>query len=500
MPKGIRNSPRERLYGLDEMLFNIIPSSILVIDPSMRVVLANQNFFEKSKRVPSETIGHRIEDVFPPIILDQMNQRIRQVFEKGEATRGERITYRAPGLPMRIYYYKILPFSQDGQVESAVILMEDVSEQVQLSEEVRRAERHLAGVVESASDIVLSTDIDGRILTWNTAAENVSGFSSGEVKDHFLFEYCSENQEVIKGLFLGMETQSMTEKAEWRLNTKHRGAIPVSWVFSPMKDGQHRTTGIVAVGRDLTERQALEKQLLKSEKLAALGVMAGGIAHELRNPLAVCSSAAQFLLQDEISLEFRKECASKIHAAIQRASIIIENLLRFARPSESADMESLNLTDTVREAISLVANQANVQNIRLASCFPEKPLTIHGVPSLLQQVFINLFLNAINAMPNGGTLTVRGTQSDADVWIHVADTGSGISQAHIGYVFDPFFTTAPTGQGTGLGLSLCYSIVKQHLGFIDVESGEGKGTVFTVRFPIAMAISASRQNEQRAMQ
>ena len=483
MAKVLRDDPGERYEKLYGMLMEAIPSSILLIDRSMRIVFTNRNFLERSKRQISSTVGQRLEAVFPPIIFDHMDiaRRIREVFEKGQPTRGERMTYRAPGLPMRIYYYRIHPFSWGGAVENAVLLMDDVTEQVQLSEEVRRTERHLASVVESANDIVLSTDTEGRVLTWNTAAERISGYVLYEVKERFFFEFCAANhREDVKRLFI----QKTSNRAEWHLVSKSGSPIPVSWVFSPMKDDQARTVGIVAVGRDLTEHRKLERQLLQSEKLAALGVMAGGIAHELRNPLAVCSSAAQFLIDDDVTPAFRKECAAKIYAGVQRAAVIIENLLRFGRPSSRTDMAPLNLLSVLKETLALVANQAKVQNIELVSDFPEKAVPVSGIASLLQQVFINLFLNAIHAMPNGGALRVSAETLGSETIIHVADTGCGISKADIGNIFDPFYTTSPVGKGTGLGLSLCYSIVKQHFGSIEVDSVEGTGSRFTVRLPL----------------
>ncbi len=169
-----------------------------------------------------------------------------------------------------------------------------------------------------------------------------------------------------------------------------------------MKDHLSQTAGVVAVGRDLTERRKFEAQLLQSQKLAALGVMAGGIAHEIRNPLAVCSSAAQFIMEEDISPEFRRECADKIHTGIQRASMIIENLLRFARPSVKTELKEIDLTALIEETLSLVTNQARIQKIELHSQLPPRPILISGMEGLLQQAFLNLLLNAIKAMPDGG--------------------------------------------------------------------------------------------------
>src|SRR5208283_1526415 len=156
---------------------------------------------EKSKRSKFNTIGHPLEVVFPSTILERMDivRRIGQVFRENRPTRGERLTYRAPGLPMRVYYYIILPFAWQGVVESAMLLMEDVTEQIRLSEDLRRLERHLASVVECANDLIISTDIDGRILTWNRAAERISHYAFMETKGKLFVEFCTaQHHEEIK--------------------------------------------------------------------------------------------------------------------------------------------------------------------------------------------------------------------------------------------------------------------------------------------------------------
>lgn len=473
------------------MLLDAIPSSVLLVNQELRIVLANRNFLEKSRRLESDTIGARLEEVIPLIIFEHMDisSRIRQVFLRNLPTRGEKITYRAPGLPMRIYYYSILPFSWKGVVENALLLMDDVTEQIRLSEEIRRVERHLASVVESASDIVLSSDMEGRILTWNTAAEKLSGYSFNDVKEKFFVNYIAAlHQEEVTRVFSSMKRTKSSQQAEWDLVTRQGNLVSVSWVCSPMIDATSQIVGIVAVGRDQTERRRFEIQLLRSQKLAALGVMAGGIAHEIRNPLAIAFSAVQFLQEKNNTQEFEKECAQKIHTGIQRAASIIENLLKFARPSLETNLEDVNLISLLKEAWILVANQAKIQKIEFTSNLPQDPLWIKGISNSLQQVFINLFLNAIHAMPDGGKLEVEVKRENNEVSVRVIDMGYGISEEEINKIFDPFYSDAPigkgTGTGTGLGLSICYSIVKQHFGTIEVDSIPGKGSAFTVRLPI----------------
>jgi len=487
VPSLENSSVLQRYKTLYDMLLEAIPSSVLLIDRDLRIVSVNRNFLEKNRRTLADTIDRRLDQVFPAIIFEQMDfpGRIRQVFEQNFRIKGERISYRAPGIPLRIYYYSILPFSWQGTVELAMLLMEDVTEQVRLSEEVRRVERQLALVVESAQDIVLSTDLDARILTWNTAAEKLSGFSLHEVRGQNFFNFFNGNdQEEIGHVFANLRAGQDARLVECDLRTKSGGRIAVSWIFSPMKDHQSQTAGVVAVGRDLTERRKFEAQLLQSQKLAALGVMAGGIAHEIRNPLAVCSSAAQFIMDGDISPDFRQECAEKIHTGIQRASMIIENLLRFARPSVKTDLKEVDLTALLEETVSLVSNQARIQKIELQAQLPPQPVLISGMEGLLQQAFLNLLLNAIKAMPDGGVMSIALGISNGEAWISISDTGHGIAPDDLNNIFDPFFTTAPAGKGSGLGLSICYSIIKQHFGTITVDSKEDKGSTFFVRLPI----------------
>ncbi|MBC8462156.1 MAG: PAS domain S-box protein [Deltaproteobacteria bacterium] len=491
MEQKIEGVPYETSSGRDEKLYNMlleaIPSLVLIVDRDTRVISVNRSFLVKSRRSISNTIGHQLKDVFPPFIFDQMGlaRRIHQVFKKNQPTTGQRMSYRTPGFPQRIYYYRLLPISQGGDVENVILLMDDVTEQVRLSEEVRRIESHLASVVESASDIVLSTDMKGIILSWNPAAEKISGYSFDEVREQLFFEYFKEeNIKEIEDVFSRLKMGKKSEMAEWNLSTKNKGNIYASWVCSPMMDEKFKATGIVAVGRDLTERRKLEVQLHQSQKFAALGVMAGGIAHEIRNPLAICSSAAQFLMDDDITPEFIKECAEKIHKGIQRASMIIENLLRFARPSAKSDSEHVNLTSLIKETLTLIANQARIQKVEIKSHCPAKDIVISGNAGLLQQVFINLFLNGIEAMQDGGILNISIKKKSLEALVCIADTGCGIPTIDVDKIFDPFYTTSSVRMGTGLGLSICYSIIQQHAGTIDVESIEGKGSTFIVRLPI----------------
>ncbi len=476
-------SKHEDLY---EMLLESIPSSVLLIDKTLSIISANRNFLEKNNLSLSETLGQKLEKVFPAVILHRLPvlDQIKGVFQNSEPTNGQRLTYRAPGVPMRVYYYRMIPVIRQGIVENVMFLLDDITQQVQLSEKIQQVERHLASVVESATDIVLSLDTGGRFLSMNPAAEKIFGFSI-EDDDGPMFQDCllkDEKREMQK-IFSEVMHGKKPKAVEWNLITKEKARIRVSWIFSPMKDEMSKTNGIVVVGRDLTEQRKLEMELFQSQKLAALGVMAGGVAHEIRNPLAISSSAAQFLMNNDITTEFRKECAAKVNSGIKRAADIIDNLIKFARPASKNMVETVELISLLQETVSLVSNQARIKNIKTISDLPGESITVQGVYGLLQQLFLNLFLNAIAAMPNGGTLTLSAEKQLGDVLIRITDTGAGIAGKNIDKIFDPFFTTASMGEGIGLGLSIAYTIVKQHAGIIEVSSARGKGSTFTIKLP-----------------
>jgi PAS domain S-box len=477
------SSEGKRFELLYRSLLDAIPSSVLLLDEDLRVVSANRNFLEKSRQTAGQTIGKRLTEVFPEVIVAEMRleEQVRSVFRDNQATQGQRLTYRAPGVPIRVYYYSLVPVSWGVRVDHVLLLMDDVTGQMQMSEEIRQMERHLASVVESASDIVLSTDTKGKILTWNKAAQKASGCSFEEVKGRPFFEYCEDAG--VRSFFSRAAPQEGSGMTEANLKTKDGKHRSVSWVLSQMTNDAGQTVGFVIVGRDLTERRKLEMQIQESQKLASLGVMARGIAHEIRTPLTIASSAAQFLSEENLAPEFHRECAEKVYSGIRKASTIIENLLRFAHPTTNKNKTPVDLLHVVRGALSIVENQARVQNIEVRAHFPPEPCQLLGVAGLLEQVFINLFLNAMNAMPNGGTLDVSAERRGGGLLVRVADTGEGIAPEDLDRIFDPFYTKALSGKGTGLGLSICHSIVAQHEGSIGVDSRSGKGSTFTVKLP-----------------
>jgi len=243
------------------------------------------------------------------------------------------------------------------------------------------------------------------------------------------------------------------------------------------------TTKDVSSLLDVTEHKKLEGQLMQAAKMNSLAVMAGGIAHQLRNPLSVISATAQLLGEQSEHKQLRNQCIKKINTTVRRASLVIENMLNFARP-QHGNMAEVNVHTALKGTLDLIAYHMTSKNIRLQKDFAADLPSVYGNKELLQQVFANLILNACNAMPDGGKLKVstRAIQPD-QVEIRFEDAGHGISPSDMPFIFDPFFTTMPAGEGTGLGLSISYSIVQKHQGTIDVKSQPGQGTTAIVQLP-----------------
>jgi two-component system NtrC family sensor kinase len=231
-------------------------------------------------------------------------------------------------------------------------------------------------------------------------------------------------------------------------------------------------------------KAATRQQMGRSEKLASIGRLAAGVAHEINNPLTGVLTFAH-LLRDKPNMEDqdRQDLDLIIHETT-RAAEIVRGLLDFAR-ERATIKEPLSINDVIARTIRLIRNQKAFDRIQFEECFATDLPDVDGNMNQLQQVFLNLSLNACEAMPKGGTVRINTFGRDGRVVVEFVDNGCGIKAEHFDKIFEPFFTTKPVGKGTGLGLSVSYGIVDQHGGTLEVESEEGKGTKFTMTLPAA---------------
>ncbi|OIQ68330.1 sporulation kinase E [mine drainage metagenome] len=396
------------------------------------------------------------------------------------------MTYRAPGVSLRIYSYSICPLQLQGGSRGAILVMDDVTDLLQLGEEVRRMQLHLASIVDSAGDLIISTDPKGAVMTWNMAAEKSTGHTHLEVRGSMFADRIEEPQNhEVEACFRGIAEIDDRHSVEWPMRCRNGESIPVSWRLSRMTGPLGEVTGVVVVGRNLVEQRAMEAQMHQGEKLAALGMVIGGIAHEIRNPLGVSSAAAQLMKNRMKSPDLLEECIGRVIGGIDRASLIVESLQRFARPGPIKETTTVNVVDVLKNALMLASGEAaaGTEVDWDLQCTVE-PLNAEGVQNLLELVAINLILNAFQAMLNGGRLSIGCRRDASYVVIAIGDTGPGIPEAHVAKIFDPFFTMRSDSRRSGLGLSVSHSIVRQHGGSVDVRTSR-KGTTFVVRIPVA---------------
>jgi two-component system, NtrC family, sensor kinase len=253
--------------------------------------------------------------------------------------------------------------------------------------------------------------------------------------------------------------------------------------ISPLIDNQGKTIGTILVFEDVTEKVSMQNQLITSEKMASLGLLSAGIAHEVNTPLTGISSYCQFVLDNPGDPE-NIDLVLKIQEQVQRANKIIRSLLDFSRQKGEAPTE-LDLNNLINSTIALVEHKLKKKNITLKKEFDFKQ-RIFGFSTRLQQMLINLLINSSDAItdPDNGVIAIQGSETDTDISIRIKDNGVGIDSKYLKKIFDPFFTTKGLGEGTGLGLSITYAIVQEHYGDILVNSKIDKGTTFIINLPV----------------
>jgi len=254
----------------------------------------------------------------------------------------------------------------------------------------------------------------------------------------------------------------------------------------------------LTLGQTIAQLNQTQNQLIQSEKMAAVGQLAFGIAHEIRNPLGIILGGVEFLEKNLVKKDgIKKEIVEKLKQSIDRANNIIVDLLRFSRTSK-LEAQSVDICALMEDVVSLIKNQAYSKDVRIVKNYTDSALSVLADPALLRQAFFNLCINAIDSMSKGGRLTLniysgQGAQANKEVIIEIADTGKGIPKDILPRIFEPFFTTKEPGKGTGLGLSIVHLILERHKGAIGVESAVDKGTKFTIRLPFSLpAVALSK--------
>ena len=364
--------------------------------------------------------------------------------------------------------------------------------------EYERLKEFSENIVESINVGILAADFEDRVESWNSQMEQLTGIARQDAVGRRIGELFPPR---LAATFEQMRGESGIHHV-YKLelgggpvqpggngNGAGNGRPPefrnriVNLAIAPLLTKDLEQIGRLIIFDDVTERAELEKKLVQTDKLSSIGLLAAGVAHEVNTPLAVISTYAQMLAKQISGDEQKTRLLEKIAKQTFRASEIVNSLLNFSRTSQS-DFDEVDLNRVIRETLSLIEHQLQKAGIGVELRLADPLRPMRGNAGKMQQVFLNLFLNAKDAMERGGMLTVRTSGGEATVLVEVEDTGKGMDPEDLSRIFDPFFTTKPAKKGTGLGLAVTYGIVREHGGSIEAESKRGEGTRFRLEFPL----------------
>jgi two-component system, NtrC family, sensor kinase len=392
-------------------------------------------------------------------------------------------------------------------------------------EEYERLKEFSENIVESINVGILAADLEDRVESWNTQLEQLSGIPRshavgkrlgdlfpndlaeqfdrvrGETGIHHIYKF-----KVAQSSWPALASRPAHASANAAIpangNGHANGHSPsqtstqtkestLNLAIAPLVSKDQEQIGRLIIFDDVTDRAELEQRLVQADKLSSIGLLAAGVAHEVNTPLAVISTYAQMLAKQVAEDSAKSQILDKIAKQTFRASEIVNSLLNFSRTSTTS-FGPVNLNKTIQETLSLLDHQLQKSGVVIRTDFAMEAPTIQGNAGKLQQVFLNLFLNARDAMPSGGRLEVRTWREGTRALVEVADSGSGIAPEHLQRIYDPFFTTKAARKGTGLGLSVSYGIIQEHDGSIEVSNGPSGGARFHLAFPLSVAAGSPK--------
>ncbi len=383
----------------------------------------------------------------------------------------------------------------DGEVIGYEGLNIDISERKKMERDLRQANEFLTNLIESSVDSIIVTDMKGDILIFNTGAERILGYQSEEVigKMNIRQVYAPGVAQEVMEKIRNPDYGGVGKLNSFRIVHRNKwgewvdGDLSVSLIY----DDKGNEIGSIGIFKDLRERlkmeeklQETQQQLTQSEKLAAMGRLTSQIAHELNNPIYGIMNTLE-LLKTEISPDNKRRAILELSLSeTQRLSEMLRNMLSFSKPEEET-RRPVDVNELLESIVLFMDKQMREANIEIETRLEPKVPRVLGSTGQLRQVLLNIIRNAKEAMPQGGILSLETMRQDARVVIYIKDTGIGIPEEIQDKIFDAFFTTKRAVKGVGLGLSVCYGIIKDHGGEIHVESEEGKGSTFSILLPLA---------------
>jgi PAS domain S-box-containing protein len=362
----------------------------------------------------------------------------------------------------------------------------DITEKRKMERQLEQQEEFRRRLLESFPDLILVVDLEERYTFVNSRARDLLGYQPEDLVGKKISDLEDHSPELAALYHAVVSGKQAFGSAEYGARHREGSWRTMRASGSQLFDAEGKTSGVIMSVRDITLERKLEQQVVQSERLAAMGAMIGGVAHELNNPLTSILGVSELLQDTETSETARKQLAM-LQQQARRAADIVQNLTYFARPP-APGKSRIKLVEVVERTLNLHAYSLRKNNITVDFLREEGLPYALGDPHQLMQVFLNLILNAeqaIREVRDKGTLRIRTGKSDNSVWVSFHDDGPGIPKENLPSIFDPFYTTKRPGRGTGLGLSICKSVMKEHSGSIEATNASDGGAVFTVTLPVA---------------
>jgi two-component system cell cycle sensor histidine kinase/response regulator CckA len=492
------HSSRESLKNLSllQAITEGTTDTVFVKDLQGRYLMINSAGAHLMGRGPAEVIGKDDSELFTPETGRQIMEHDRSIIQSGKTHTGEEFGVSA-GIARTYLSTKGPHRDANGNVVGLLGISRDITDRKRAEEEIRQSQEKLRIHLEHTPLAVIEWDTEAQVTAWNPSAERLFGFSSQEAMgQHASFIVPPTFLEHVHKVGQDLLSQKGGTRSTNDNLTKDGRTISCEWYNTPLVDESGRVLGVASLVQDVSEQVALEERLRQSQKMEAIGRLAGGVAHDFNNLLTVIMGYSQILTDGLSAASPLADATTQIRAAADRAAGITRQLLAFSRKQvllpRVIDLNDImmNLDTMLRR---LIGEDVEVLTV------PGRDLgTVKADPGQIEQVIMNLALNARDAMPNGGKLTLETENTELDdayarehsplqpgryVMLAVSDTGTGMSPAMQAHIFEPFFTTKEVGKGTGLGLSMVYGIVKQSGGYIWVYSEPGQGTTFKIYLP-----------------
>lgn len=400
---------------------------------------------------------------------------------------GSKITVLLTGYPMR---------DAKGDIVGYEGINLDITERKRIEEERRETNEFFRNLIESSVDGIIATDMKGNIFIFNKGAEDLTGYSASQVigRLHITELYPKGMAKEIMENLRSPDHGGVGKLTPLQLTVLNKAGkqVPIQLSAALIYDRSHKEVATVGIFTDLRPRLQMEKkleethlQLVSSEKMASLGKLAAGIAHEINNPLGGILIYSSLLMEDLPEEDPKRQDLGRIVQEAGRCKEIVKSLLEFARQTEPK-REPIDINRAITDGLFFLENQALFHNIRITKRLDPSLPWVTGNAGQLKQVFMNIIINAAEAMHGSGELTITTFSSTGrtSVFVEFTDTGEGIPEENLSRIFEPFFTTKDVGKGTGLGLATSYGIIESHGGKIGVKSTVGEGTTFTIELPI----------------